>query len=311
MKKNKKEMIFDYVYDELDLKERKEVEELIDNDSEYRKFYFELKDGSDLLSLNDYEEVDADILENQRKTLLYKLFKNKQSLSISSFISELATKLVFYLGNPIKYAAIIIITIVLTNKMNNSNNSENKSYTTPKADISLAKSSGNEGLLNFSSPELIRVSDFNYETDGENITLEVDISAKQKISGKIDDPKIVLAMNQLAKNGDNPGVKLRSMKVMNDLEEDGFKTSLINLMLNDPTIAVRRKAMSILTKNGLDNETKEALIKLINSKSDAILKIEALTALEKAGESGAGNALELLAEDDPELIKLNKKRNVK
>ncbi|MBN1969057.1 MAG: HEAT repeat domain-containing protein [Candidatus Delongbacteria bacterium] len=301
MEKNYKEMIFDYVYDELSLEDRKIVEKIIEENEEYKVFYKEIANGANLLNNHKFEEISDEDLEEERDLLFNKISKVSTNNNISSLFSEIATKIMFYLGNPLKYAAVIAVTIVVSNQ-----------YFTKDVETGvvsntypLTTAAQNELFIN-KNPEVVKVSNFAYEKDGENLLLEYELTTKQIVSGKENDPQIISVINKLMENGDNAGIKLKTMKVVDNVKNDNLKKSLFNLMLNDNNVGVRKKAMNLLTKDGIDSETKEALVKLINDDVDPALKIEALTILEKSGEKGARNALELLADDDPAITNLKK-----
>lgn len=311
--KNYKELIFDYVHDELTSEEELDIKKFIAENSDAKAYYDEIKDDANLIDKSMFESVDDRLLDAQREILFYKIDKEKKFKSI---VKEIKTKIFFLFGNPLKYAAVIALTAYVTlyhfadtpEKVtgNGYYASETTGQMTPVA-FDYDGPTNKTPLIGSQSFDGYKISNLDVDRDGEDVILNFDISTHKSIRGKKDDPEIVYTLNEILKKESNPSVKLRSLRVIDDVSDDKLKSTLIKTMLNDNNAGVRRKAMILLTKSGVDEETKKALMEVIEKDNDAAMRIEALTILEK---TGYGNADQKITDmtDVTDFLELDEKK---
>ena len=309
---NIKESIFDLIYDELPNEKALGIIEKIKDDEELWAYYQQLKQEKDLVNKECFTEVDGFILENAREKLFNKItldIKQEKKIDLIKIIGKNYQKVGFSL---FKYAAIILVTLSVSQHYLKQNKGDGYSrrqspFIEDQGVITPVAYDRYENTLNLDKYNL---SDLNVSRDGDEMTLEFDVSTRKVIKGKQDDPNMIHTLDQIMQDQDNPAIKLRTMKILNKPKDKKLEKSLIGVMLNDDNPAVRRKAFKVLTSGTITDEVKNALMNLIEKDKDSNLKLEALEVLEEFDRSLAKNAVDN-ASKDSELYKFKEIYNEK
>lgn len=294
-----RDAIFDLVYDELPHEKALETIDLIREDKELWSYYQQMKKDKELLDKAGFKEADGFILENARGKLFDKLASEKKSGKIIDFTNVVKQKYEKGFIAILKYAAVIAVTIFasqayFTKDLKTTLPIQNSPFVEEQDQINPVAYDRYENTLDL---DRYNLSDVNVTRQGEEVTLEFDVSTRKIVKGKQDDPNIVYTLDQIMRDQNNPAIKLRTMKVLDEPRDAKLQNSLISVMLNDDNPAVRRKAFKVLTKGAITEDVKNSLMKLIKNDKDSNLKIEALEILENYDKSLAKSAVSDVSKD--------------
>lgn len=307
MKETIKDKIFDLVYDELEISEVYEIEKILEKDDDYNNYYLQLKNEKEnhLNKDNLFKNVADDFLEEQRDILFNSLSKSSsdkndddENETIVKF--NITKKKIYKITTEfVKYAAVILLTFYIadinfntpdtTNGFTSNASGNNKIKSVYPESIIQPVSFNNENTLidgNENNNTLTKASDYDIENisvshDGDNITLDFDVSTHKTVTGKRDDPMIEYTLDQIMKNEKNLGVKLRTIKAIGKTSNSKLQATLIEVMLNqNEDMIIRKKAMKMLVKNTINPDIENALVEIVKSESDQAFRIEALNTLE-------------------------------
>ena len=129
----------------------------------------------------------------------------------------------------------------------------------------------------------------NISVDGK-IDFTFDAIKPVHIKGNINDPKIQSILSYAMVNGDNAGVRLNSISLINSgppkkLDND-VKYAIVNVVRNDANPGVRREGLKLLRKVPYDDEIKKALLFVLSNDKNTGMRIEALNILMDAQKDG-------------------------
>ncbi|NUN10446.1 MAG: HEAT repeat domain-containing protein [Ignavibacteriaceae bacterium] len=152
----------------------------------------------------------------------------------------------------------------------------------------------------------IRVISSNQQT-GE-MEIEFDTQQSVKLSGSFDDENIQKVMMYSILNDENPGVRLRSIDLIDSKKERGIdkevKAAILTAAQYDDNPGVRRSALKTVAGLTFDDDIKNALINIMSTDENAAFRIEALNILaenikgEGKVDEALRNALKQRAEND-------------
>jgi hypothetical protein len=122
----------------------------------------------------------------------------------------------------------------------------------------------------------------NVSADG-TVEFSFDAVKPVTIKGNINDPKIQNILSYAMVNGDNAGVRLNSISLINsgpaNKMDSEVKTAIINVVKNDANPGVRREAFKLLRKIPYDDEIKKALLYVLTYDKNTAMRIEAINLL--------------------------------
>jgi hypothetical protein len=147
----------------------------------------------------------------------------------------------------------------------------------------------------------------NVSTDGK-VDFTFDAIKPVHINGNINDPNIQSILSYAMVNGDNAGVRLNSISLINSgpakkLDND-VKIAIVNVVKNDANPGVRREALKLLRKVSYDDEIKKALLYVLSNDKNTGMRIEALNILIDAQKDGHN-----LNKEDLNILKENLKQD--
>jgi hypothetical protein len=147
----------------------------------------------------------------------------------------------------------------------------------------------------------------NVTADGK-VDFSFDAVKPVHIKGNINDPKIQSILSYAMVNGDNAGVRLNSISLINSgtakkLDND-VKNAIVNVVKNDANPGVRREGLKLLRKVAYDDEIKKALLYVLSNDKNTGMRIEALNILMDAQKDGHN-----LTREDLNILKENLKQD--
>jgi len=295
--KDKKNLIVDYLYDELPESEKHLVEKIIARDGECNEFYKEMSDLKTELKESVYNSVSDERLEIARAKLFNSLPQIKRSANSGIFMRT---------GKEIlKYVAVALATFGGVNYYHNTNNTGSQNA---KEEIVGIPMTQNNGLMQSAAFEggndnNYKVSNLDISREGDELVMAFDVSASKVIRGTKDDPAVIYTLDQLMKSSSDPAVKLRTLKYVEKARDPKLQKGLLALIKDDKDISIRRKALKIIGNGKIDDDVKNTLLELIAKDKDQVMRIEALNILENYDEAAGQAAVKDLGDDDNELLR--------
>lgn len=280
--KKYKEWIELFFLDELNEKEKSELQNHLNDCNECSAEFEKQKKFYSLIEKTQLPEPDEKLLSEARRelTAALRVEKNKQqSFSFPRFnLNEFffsPARLAF--GGIAVLALGILLGFLLFNK-------------TEKV-IAL-----NEDENQFTFPEeAARITNVRFidsdPSDGE-IEFTVDAVKSLQIKGKVTDPEIQNILTHSILFEDNPGVRLNALNLINTNalknNDEEIKAALINVAKYDSNLGVRREALKLLRTFSFDSDVREALLYILLNDDNSSMRIEAISSLKEAGERGNG-----------------------
>jgi hypothetical protein len=125
---------------------------------------------------------------------------------------------------------------------------------------------------------------------GGNVEFTFDAVKPVHIKGNINDPKIQAILSYAMVNGDNAGVRLNSINLINNNSsgkiDNEVKNSITNVIKNDPNPGVRREALKLMKKFPYDEEIKKTLLYVLQFDKNVSMRIESINLLMDAQKEG-------------------------
>jgi len=124
---------------------------------------------------------------------------------------------------------------------------------------------------------------------------------KERIEGNISEPEIQKLLAYAMIREENPGTRLRSVKLIQDnvgQAGDDLQSALITTVKSDQNPGVRLKAMKALGELPLSHEIKEACTYVIANDQSAAIRMEAIQVLTKDRSQETQDMLRKATEDD-------------
>ncbi|RPI66019.1 MAG: HEAT repeat domain-containing protein [Ignavibacteriales bacterium] len=139
-----------------------------------------------------------------------------------------------------------------------------------------------------------------------------------RMSGSIRDEKMRSILMYAVMNGNNPGVRLNSLNVINtsapEFFDDEIKDAIISAARYDDNPGVRREALKVMKNFPFDQDVKRSYLYVILNDTSSSMRIEAINELIEAAKKGATLSSEekelfrdRLLKDDNSYIRLQAK----
>lgn len=162
--------------------------------------------------------------------------------------------------------------------------------------IPLASANFDEMLKNQSLAD-IRIEEVN-QTTGELV-----ISASKKdnltLTGNISDPDIQKVLAYALVSDQNPGTRLRSVKLMEGYtSSDAVQQALIASVLNDENQGVRQRALRALAQYPINDDLRNTYLNVISNDPSPALRIEAIQILMQDEDPGTRSAVLNASEEE-------------
>ncbi len=206
-----------------------------------------------------------------------------------------------------QYAAVILLTFYATMFHFSGKTNENgpvetgiKTGAIPYQNVAVVSG---ESILEGIDMSKYKVENLNIDETGDEITIDFDVSTNKIIKGSKNDPAIINTLKYLVENENNSGVKLKTMKAMDNNKDESFTKTLIKAMLEDKDPIIRRKAMKMVADQIGQKEVREALYKVVLNDGDETNRIQALSMLEESDSEYAGKAIRSASSDKSEYFR--------
>ncbi|HAQ60644.1 TPA: hypothetical protein DCR49_01335 [Candidatus Delongbacteria bacterium] len=296
-----KDKIFDLVFEEIESSdEKKNILNAVEKDPELKKYYNMLKKERSLLGSGTFENVSDELLEANREKLSVSVSAESKKINFTEIFNIYGRKF-------LQYAAVILLTFYATmyhfsGKTNDNGPVESGIKTGAIPYQNVAVVSG-ESVLEGIDMSKYKVENLNIDETGDEITIDFDVSTNKVIKGSKNDPAIINTLKYLVENENNSGVKLKTMKAMNNNKDESFTKTLIKAMLEDKDPIIRRKAMKMVADQIGQKEVREALYKVVLNDGDETNRIQALSMLEESDSEYAGKAIRSASSDKSEYFR--------
>jgi hypothetical protein len=133
------------------------------------------------------------------------------------------------------------------------------------------------------------------------LSIEYTKVKKERIQGNISEPEIQKLLAYAMIREDNPGTRLRSVKLIQgnvNQASDDLQSALITTVKNDENQGIRLKAMKALGELPLTEEIKEACTYVIANDQSAAIRMEAIQVLTKDRSQETQEILNKATEED-------------
>ncbi len=302
-----KELINNYMIDEINPDELTELENHIFECTECSVYFDEMKKLNTAIRGSKPEPVPDEFLDHARNELYRELQTINNTKRSKHSLFEIVKK---FFSNNYKIALSSAFTLALGFILG---------YSIFYSPVSENKDSlfANEIDLDDFDKSKIRVEKISYpsitDQTGE-IEVAFEASTPVVYKGSLEDKLIKELIAQSIVNSKNPGVKIETLtKVIDNpqIVDDKVKNALITALKQDENDGVRRQALIGLANFQYDDDIKEALLFALNNDSNAgikILAINTLTNFKQSGVSFDDKTLKQLDEssrnDDNNLIRI-------
>lgn len=114
------------------------------------------------------------------------------------------------------------------------------------------------------------------EIDGQQIRLGFNVSTYIELTRKKDDPIVKEILAQSIINSGQIGERLNTISYAEQIIDPKLKETFIYILLNDPELAVRMKALDILTQYSNDKQIQDAFITVLKNEESVKMRLSAL-----------------------------------
>lgn len=273
------ELSYLYILNELTPSEREEFEKVLASDNELKKEFDETQRFYSLLDSGRQKENDEKLLAESRMNLMRNIRMEAERESLWENIKKLLGE---YFLRKYKLAlsgiATIAVGIFIGYLLFSPGGSGNIPDSAGQFNNAAILSSSDVNFSNIRLPESI-------PSEGE---IEISFEAVKPISfkGNLNDPLVKRLLASVLTNESNPGIRLRTANVLaaqpdnSQLQQDPkIKAALLTALKKDPNDAVRREALTALSKYTPDADIRNGIIYVLAHDNNAGLRVAAINAL--------------------------------
>lgn len=110
------------------------------------------------------------------------------------------------------------------------------------------------------------------------------------MKGNVNDPEIQNILTYAMINGQNTGIRLNSISLINSKQASSFdketKEATLHIIKNDPNPGVRREALKLVRKMPYDDDVKKALLYILSNDKNSGIRIEAINIIVDSQKEG-------------------------
>ena len=309
-KKKFEELTQLYFLNELSEEKKTELENYILEDEDAKSEFESLRQLHSALVENRPKQIADDELFSMREQLLRNVKNIEPKISLTERISDWFSE-IFYFNYQAAAGGIAAVCIgVLIGYFIFSSPAEEKFM--------------GQSLDNFNPQEIeekglnisnIRFSD-SFSEEGQ-IEFMFDAVKPLKFKGSVNDQTVQLLLAKALLTTKNPGVRIKTVNTLSSLNESSaqidpkVKKALLSSMIVDENPAVRREALSAISKFKFDAEIRDAVLEVLEKDDNSGLRVLAINILadkkleDKSLDSVVKNVLnKKAASDDNDFIKL-------
>ena len=267
------------VYEELKTEEQSELLHHLVVCPECFADFEEKRKLKQILSEHKLKEPDAALLNQARRELRIALENNYKKKFMPGLFDILGS---FFSSNYkliLTGAVMVIIGLFVGKFVFNPN--------TSKGNLSYVANS--DGLIK-NNAQITNVKFADNIAAGGEVEFSFDAVSPVHVKGNINDPKIQNIISLAMVNGENPGVRLNSINLINSntsgvIDKD-IRIAMINVIKNDPNPGVRREALKLMKKIPYDDEIKKTLLYVLQFDKNTSMRIESINLLMDAQKDG-------------------------
>jgi hypothetical protein len=267
------------VYEELKTEEQSELLHHLVVCPECFTDFEEKRKLKQILTEHKLMEPDAALLNQARRELRIALQNNYKKNFITGLFDILGS---FFFSNYkliLTGTAMVIIGLFIGKLIFSSNISKD----------SLSFVANSDDLIK-NNAQITNVKFADNIAAGGEVEFSFDAVTPVHVKGNINDPKIQNILSLAMVNGDNAGVRLNSINLINSntsgvIDKD-ISIAIINVIKNDPNPGVRHEALKLMKKIPYDDEIKKTLLYVLQFDKNTSMRIESINLLMDAQKDG-------------------------
>jgi hypothetical protein len=141
------------------------------------------------------------------------------------------------------------------------------------------------------------ISGVSLDLQGGKVQISFDETRRKSFSGSLEDPQIQKFLIFAAKNYGNPGVRLDTVDILKERAGDGeIRDTLLYLVANDANAGVRLKALEALKPYARDSGVRQALIGVLTNDDNPGMRVQAIDLLTEASDRSLVGILQGVAQ---------------
>ena len=153
--------------------------------------------------------------------------------------------------------------------------------------------------LNSGEASLAGISSVNLDPQGGRVHISFDETRRQTLTGSVQDPKIQQFLILAAKNYGNPGVRLDTVDILKDRAGDSaIRSTLLDVIAKDGNAGVRLKALEALKPYAHDAAVRQALIGVLTRDENPGMRVQAIDLLTEAEDRSLVGVLQGVAQKE-------------
>jgi hypothetical protein len=272
-------------YNELGKEEMEELEKHLSVCSECKAEYEEEKKLFSVILKEEKAEPDDELLNDARRQLRTALSIEENRKTPGRNFSEILNS--FFTFN-YKFAlsgAVILLIGFFTGYL--------VFYSSPKTFTASSIEEPNQNKEVSLAQENVQITNLhliNKNPESGEIEFTFDAVRPMKMKGNINDTRIQSILTYSILNSENPGVRLNSINAISETKkgplDNDVKEALIRVVKFDENPGVRREAMKALSKFPYDDEIKHAYLYVLSNDTTSGMRIEAINNLFQAKKDG-------------------------
>lgn len=271
------------LYSEISNKEQAELLQHLLTCNECRVDFEEKKKLKDIVTEDaESKKIDNQLLTQARRELRIALTAEKKHSIIHSITDAIGS----FFSSGYKYALTGVFTLLIglfigRQFFSSTQPVEDGVHVTPiKQDY--ASLMRNTRIMN--------VQFVNSNPDQGEVEFTFEAVKPVHMKGNVNDPDIQNILTYAMINGQNTGIRLNSISLINSKQASSFdketKEATLYIIKNDPNPGVRREALKLVRKMPYDDDVKKALLFILSNDKNSGIRIEAINIIVDSQKEG-------------------------
>jgi hypothetical protein len=142
---------------------------------------------------------------------------------------------------------------------------------------------------------------FEVDPAGERVSLTYDARGRGSLRGRVDDPAIRRLLLDTVRDGDNAGLRLDAIGLLEEqVADDEVRGALIGTLRDDRNAGARLRALAALDGQSADPLVRDAMTEALLRDENLGVRVRAINALGRTGDPRLGPLMRRLSRDDAE-----------
>lgn len=270
-------------YSEISAEEQAELLKHLLTCTECRADFEEKKKLKDIVIENaESKIVDNQLLTQARRELRIALTAEKKH----SFIHSVTDILGSFFSSNYKYALTAVFTLFIGLFIG-------RQYLTPTQQITngvqITPVKQDYASL-MRNTRIMNVEFMNSNPDQGEVEFTFEAVKPVHMKGNVNDPEIQNILTYAMVNGQNTGIRLNSISLINSQQAGKFdketKEATLHIIKTDPNPGVRREALKLVRKMPYDEDVKKALLYILTNDKNSGIRIEAINIIVDSQKEG-------------------------